>query len=692
MEHMNNNRLDQLFDQARKQEPKVSLEKTQQRFLKSSTGMTAMSGTQKAFLSTKGWVFTGITLAVVTGGVVILSNFFNNSSNNKEQVSEALPVIHDSILIEEEHLEVVSTYLEKVERLHPDLKIKKKVEEKLALKSIDKPQLQITVSEQPETKKAEKVKKEPVDTSYLFPALTPEETQANNKQKAKMLKQLVKFDKKKYAFIPSGSGSFYQKQVSVQAFYMQNTEVTNLEYRTFLFDLILQGRKEDFMLAKPYQKIWTKDYPSSYNGPMDEHYFSHAAYDDYPVVGITRKGAEMYCEWITIEVNKVYRKKGKAIVNDVRIPTDYEWMYAARGGKTHASPYPWGGPYVRNAKGCYIANFKPKKDNYNDDGAFHTAKADSYHPNEYGLFCLSGNVAEMVYYVDENNAPGTKGGSWTSPTNELQIEDKNDRFKGKIDASSNIGFRPVVTYLGKGKPLVGVLGNSRAQNPPGALQITENIYMDQTEITNISWKEYVSWIKGKHGKNSKAYKAALPDTTVWNNGLNAAYTKHYYHHPAYGDYPVVGISYEQAIAYCKWRTERVKEIFTLTNPNQSFKYRLPTKEEWEKVAKAGYSSINTKKDGDKHKFNLKRPKEDGMGVAGKLNDNADIIAPVHAYWPNDYRVYNIIGNVAEMTNKKGIAKGGSWKHTAEEASLTKEQTYTEPTNWLGFRCVFEIVD
>ena len=81
-----------------------------------------------------------------------------------------------------------------------------------------------------------------------------------------------------------------------------------------------------------------------------------------------------------------------------------------------------------------------------------------------------------------------------------------------------------------------------------------------------------------------------------------------------------------------------------------------------------------------------------MGVAGALNDNADITAPILAYWPNKLGIYNLIGNVAEMTSIKGIAKGGSWKHTEDEISVDKDFEYTESTSWLGFRCVFEVKD
>ena len=93
---------------------------------------------------------------------------------------------------------------------------------------------------------------------YIFPKLTEIEIKATQKQKKVMLKALEKMDKKSYAFITSGSIDYNGKKVSIQSFIMQKTEVSNLEYRTFLFDLLIQDRKEEFLRAKPDQQQWNK--------------------------------------------------------------------------------------------------------------------------------------------------------------------------------------------------------------------------------------------------------------------------------------------------------------------------------------------------------------------------------------------------------------------------------------------------
>lgn len=99
--------------------------------------------------------------------------------------------------------------------------------------------------------------------------------------------------------------------------------------------------------------------------------------------------------------------------------------------------------------------------------------------------------------------------------------------------------------------------------PPGTVFVKENFYADKLEVSNFAWLEYEMDIKNKFGANSQEYKDVLPDTTVWRNkkNYNEPYVQYYYRHVAYRDYPVVGITYEQAINYCKWRTEKVKSLY-----------------------------------------------------------------------------------------------------------------------------------
>ncbi len=222
--------------------------------------------------------------------------------------------------------------------------------------------------------------------------------------------------------------------------------------------------------------------------------------------------------------------------------------------------------------------------------------------------------------------------------------------------------------------------------PPGTVQINDTLFADETEITNSAWQEYEYWTKGIYGVNSKEHLATMPDTTVWRekNSYNEPYVQYYYRHPAYKEYPVVGISYEQAVAYCKWRTDRVKAFLTLGKRYKyfDFEYRLPNKTEWEKLAEFSSHVINNNGKDDKGKYRINCAHPDTIGTP-----YPDVTAPVKSYSKSLYGLYNMLGNVAEMTNEKGISKGGSWRNRLEECRVGKDQEYTKPTAWLGFRCV-----
>ena len=250
-----------------------------------------------------------------------------------------------------------------------------------------------------------------------------------------------------------------------------------------------------------------------------------------------------------------------------------------------------------------------------------------------------------------------------------------------------------------------------------------SFYMDECEVANRDYREYTYWMTRAYGEEyPERALAAYPDTNAWRDKLawREGFVDFYFQSPIYDDYPVVGVSWEQAMNYCKWRTDRVNERILIEagviqleladlsaatafqtdvylagqyqgttkkeledlNPSAggeprkvrvadgilSPSYRLPTEAEWEYAALgligrmidgerlvehrtypwSGQSlrSANSKYYGQ-FMANFKRSRGDAMGVAGNLNDGWDYTAPVKWYFPNDYGLYHMAGNVSE---------------------------------------------
>ncbi len=363
-------------------------------------------------------------------------------------------------------------------------------------------------------------------------------------------------------YVPSGSFTIGQsdqdvfttfiqrpRTVSIQGFYMDDTEITNNEYRQFVYwvkdsiahtimgdfitdddgnerldweyeldysdptldemfyqgDMMINGQREldvsqlkykydwvdwrraaknqeygDVVRSKYIKKdevniypdtmVWIRDFGYSTNETMTRQYFSHPAFDDYPVVGVDWKQAKAFSHWRTTLWN-AFKGEDEPNSESFRLPTELEWEYAARSGRD-AAPYPWGGMYVRNKKGCLLANFKPGRGNYPEDGGFYTVKADAYFPNDYGLYCMAGNVSEWTedgfaenayqhehdlnpgYQYDANNDDPDvykrkviRGGSWKDIGYYLQTGTRHWEYQDT--AKSYIGFRCALTFLGR---------------------------------------------------------------------------------------------------------------------------------------------------------------------------------------------------------------------------------------------------
>ncbi len=255
-------------------------------------------------------------------------------------------------------------------------------------------------------------------------------------------------------------------------------DASKLIYHSEIFDLKDAAKRENagktrsqFLVKKdvriyPDTLAWIRDFSYSYNEPMTKRYFSHPAFGNYPVVGVNWHQATAFCEWRTHYLNSFLDSKKRAQESDFRLPTEAQWEYAASGGRSQ-SMFPWGNYYLRNKKGCLLANFKPGRGNYVEDGGFYTVRADAYWPNNFGLYNMSGNVSEWTsslfyesaynlvhdmnpdirYNALDSDPPRMKrkvvrGGSWKDVGYFLQTSTR--QYEYQDTAKSYIGFRCVI--------------------------------------------------------------------------------------------------------------------------------------------------------------------------------------------------------------------------------------------------------
>ena len=217
----------------------------------------------------------------------------------------------------------------------------------------------------------------------------------------------------------------------------------------------------------PDTLVWVRDFEYSFNDPLLYGYFNMPGYAEYPVVGVTWEQAHAFCHWRT----HLLRTQGKQMAQAYRLPTEAEWEYAARGGR-RAAMYPWGDKYARDAVGCFMANFKPYRGSYHDDTGTATMPVGKFKPNDFGLYDMSGNVAEWTAssysstsnahvhdmnpefpYVARKDDPEIlkrkvlKGGSWKDISYYLQCGVRT--YEYQYESRSYIGFRCVRSAIGE---------------------------------------------------------------------------------------------------------------------------------------------------------------------------------------------------------------------------------------------------
>jgi len=220
-----------------------------------------------------------------------------------------------------------------------------------------------------------------------------------------------------------------RKRVTVSAFYVDTYEVTNAEYRAFLAELS-DDERDEFL---PDSTAW-EDARTSESW---DAYFRSDFYADYPVVAVSWRQAQAYCQ-----------------AQNKRLPTEAEWEYAARAGHI-GRVYPWEGLDVRNDNGAFLANYKPEG-GYAADGYAFTAPVDAFPPNDWGIYNMAGNVSEWTFdtytpsyealsdfnprYQDEESSRRVvRGGAWNSSAFFIGVGVR-DAHPAE-EASASIGFR-----------------------------------------------------------------------------------------------------------------------------------------------------------------------------------------------------------------------------------------------------------
>ena len=288
----------------------------------------------------------------------------------------------------------------------------------------------------------------------------------------------------------------------------------------------------------------------------------------------------------------------------------------------------------------------------------------------------------------------------------------------------------------------------------GRVISVDSFFIDKYEVSNGRYLEFMKHVKKT---DSLLLKQILPDTLCWRvkYAYQEPYVDYYLRHPAYSNYPVVGVSFAQAQAYAKWRTEQYN-----ANPEREFEqvvFRLPTEEEWEwafrggldyaEYAWEGYSVYDEKgkpranfviipqgalfvdsimvqgqtrfnRSLDSAKIPLLRVMAHPVdyGIDGSLLTSADVLKPVNSFAPNGYGLHNMGGNVEEMVmaycnrddkvvfnepycdppadDPSGVTRGGSWRDTAYYMRSNIRQFYSgqdHASNEMGFRLVMQVI-
>ncbi len=222
----------------------------------------------------------------------------------------------------------------------------------------------------------------------------------------------------------------------------------------------------------PDTTAWINDFDNAYNEPYTRMYFSHAGYNDYPVVGVSWEQANAFANWRTDYLRRSLGKEG-VMIEPYRLPTEAEWEFAARAGNSE-SQYPWSETLPMDERGCFYANFKPMEGDYIRDGHLITSPVGTFNANDFGLYDMAGNVSEWTstaytesinkltadmnpeYRYDAAKEDPYKmkrkivrGGSWKDIAHNVRSDIRMWEYQN--EQRSYIGFRCVRSQIGFAK-------------------------------------------------------------------------------------------------------------------------------------------------------------------------------------------------------------------------------------------------
>lgn len=314
--------------------------------------------------------------------------------------------------------------------------------------------------------------------------------------------------------------------------------------------------------------------------------------------------------------------------------------------------------------------------------------AQDLHPVSFAPSCCSERTAMPIYTYDPDGA-----GQMLQVYEANKHSEKTIFYQGKYDPWKDSGWNDTELY------------NQKYIVPPGTLPIAKGKFLDQTELANIHFEEFLFFMVKDSGRYQD--KPYIPKQ-------ESKYVLNYFKNPEFSFFPVLAVTHETAETYCQWRAEKLNvglaEMLMDEREKYKFAGRLPTKTEWLEVAGSTADEIRItphevskkaslflEEDIVKNRFAdesmLMKASFIGYNVNLKYeSDGVPIMIPqyIYSFEPNDRGFYNLYGNVKELV-AEGYAIGGSYLTPNTDEAIFEEDDIQSYKTDVGFRCLVEIV-